>query len=1105
MKKRLLFTSMLMGSTAQAELPLPVFPECEAPYSEDVCPDDLDAEWWMISTIPEYAQDTIREAELDFGSGCWADQAWRVSTGNFSTLVAVGDSGIEWDNNHLVNKVFLNTRELPLPKWVVDGNVQYFETHDADGNGLVNVQDYAHDDRVPWEAGVEVADDRLDASDLIAVFSDGVDDDGNGYVDDIAGWDFFADDNDPWNTFDEGYGTHGSGVMEDVGAEGGDDNGKIGVCPNCALLPLRVGDTFVVDGGRVAEAIAYAADMDAAVMALAVGALSHPGLIEESIDYAHDQDMLLVGAAGDENSYHHNFPAVHGDFLYVHSVKNDSMDREDAYSFLNFFNCNNYGPRIDLVAQSPACATGAVAIISGVAGLVHSIAEDLGVSLDVDELRTILVQAGDDIWLTPEEVARAETYPSSEGWDPFYGYGRINAARAVNRVVEGDIPPVARITSPEWFELVDPSQRPSISVAVSARAERSTSYSWTLSWGGGWEPTEWTAIDGGTGSDRLEELSVPFDLSTVPVEALLPPERDEGVLDRVERVHKPAVTFLLTVTDAEGRSSESRRTIYVYEDNDLLSGFPQRLEGSGESSPVLADFDGDGVFEVAVGGTSGQIRVLNGQGRDLPGWPVWTDPIASVQNHADAASYQTGAVDVDAREPVSSTVAVGDLDGDGDVELVAAGGYGRVYAFHSNGELVEGFPLSLIRRQPEEFDTQHTYDNGFLGAPTLIDLDGDRDLEIVLPGMDSRLYVWHHTGEDFANYPIEVCHPENCGSRGARIITSVSVGDLEGDGDLDFVFGGNETTGGDKYSVTHAFDALSGAALPGWPIKDAGLVNEAALLPLIGKGHPASVALGDLDQDGTLEIVDAIMLGQTDVLDHQGEVFLDLAYAADKYGVKSDSNEPSFVAMSANPALGDVNGDGVLDPVMGGAGTYAVISLALSTAIDFQHVLGGWDGATGEFLEGWPRQVEDFQFLVAPAIADVSGDGEPEVIYTSAGYVVGAWDASGRIPEGWPKFTGQWVLGSPAVGDITGDGYLDVVTTTREGWIFAWSTQGRADQPVQWASMHHDAQNTGNAHTDIPAQAGPAAEGCCKSKQGPEHAWVLGPFLVFFLGRRREA
>ena len=46
----------------QAEVPLPVFPECEAPYLDEVCPDDLDAEWWMISTIPEYAQDNIREA-----------------------------------------------------------------------------------------------------------------------------------------------------------------------------------------------------------------------------------------------------------------------------------------------------------------------------------------------------------------------------------------------------------------------------------------------------------------------------------------------------------------------------------------------------------------------------------------------------------------------------------------------------------------------------------------------------------------------------------------------------------------------------------------------------------------------------------------------------------------------------------------------------------------------------------------------------------------------------------------------------------------------------------------------------------------------------------
>ena len=125
--------------------------------------------------------------------------------------------------------------------------------------------------------------------------------------------------------------------------------------------------------------------------------------------------------------------------------------------------------------------------------------------------------------------------------------------------------------------------------------------------------------------------------------------------------------------------------------------------------------------------------------------------------------------------------------------------------------------------------------------------------------------------------------------------------------------------------------------------------------------------------------------------------------------------------MSNNPAFGDLDCDGVPDPIMGGAGTYALVGLALTHAIDFQHVLGGWSGSTGAFFSGWPQQVEDFQFLVAPAVADVSGDGWPEVIFASGGYLVHAADKDGDTPAGWPKFTGQWLLGSPAVGDIDGE------------------------------------------------------------------------------------
>ena len=155
-------------------------------------------------------------------------------------------------------------------------------------------------------------------------------------------------------------------------------------------------------------------------------------------------------------------------------------------------------------------------------------------------------------------------------------------------------------------------------------------------------------------------------------------------------------------------------------------------------------------------------------------------------------------------------------------------------------------------------------------------------------------------------------------------------------------------------------------------------------------------------------------------------------------------------------------GDGLPDPIQGGAGALWLASLAMTQHYDFQHAVVAWSGVTGEVLPGWPRQIEDIQFFVAPAVADVSGDGNAEAIYGSGGYMLYAWDGEGQIADGWPKFTGHWILGAPAIGDIDGDGYVDVVISTREGWLFAWSTDGHADQQIGWGSIHHDNQNTGD-------------------------------------------
>ena len=129
-------------------------------------------------------------------SGVRADSAWKYSTGDPDTVVAVLDTGIRWQESELVNKVRLNASELPPPK---QANGTDCGSDDCNGDGSFDVRDFANDPRVTQAAGDTESDSILDASDLIATFSNGDDADGNGFVDDIAGWDFFDDDNDPFD------------------------------------------------------------------------------------------------------------------------------------------------------------------------------------------------------------------------------------------------------------------------------------------------------------------------------------------------------------------------------------------------------------------------------------------------------------------------------------------------------------------------------------------------------------------------------------------------------------------------------------------------------------------------------------------------------------------------------------------------------------------------------------------------------------------------------------------------------------------------------------------------------------------------------------------
>ena len=152
---------------------------------------------YLFSKIP---QCTPNAQDPEGSAGMFVDRAWReFTTGNPQTVIAYIEGGINWRNSvpELANKVFLNARELPAPTTPVNDGVlnarDYGDTPDSNGNGIV------------------------DPEDIIVRFSNGTDSDRNGYVDDISGWDFYNDQNDP-ATLDSAY-NHANGQMEQAAAQ----------------------------------------------------------------------------------------------------------------------------------------------------------------------------------------------------------------------------------------------------------------------------------------------------------------------------------------------------------------------------------------------------------------------------------------------------------------------------------------------------------------------------------------------------------------------------------------------------------------------------------------------------------------------------------------------------------------------------------------------------------------------------------------------------------------------------------------------------------------------------------------------------------------------
>ncbi len=283
----------------------------------------------------------------------------------------------------------------------------------------------------------------------------GIDDDNNGYVDDIIGWDFLANSNKPWD-FD-GHGTVVTGII----AAAHNDVGIAGINPRVKIMVLKAVNNFgTTRASFLANAIVYAVDNGAQVINISVGGPHESRIERAAIEYAHQAGVLIVAAAGNEGIELDDFgPGGNDKVLTVGATFVD--DRAAAFS--------NFGNKVDLVApgvdvlslrarytdanfrpdadEGGEYAVGdnyvgtdkrylhvsgtsfSTPIVAGIASLMLS----KNPALTADEVRRVLLQTATDV-----------EFP---GKDKYTGHGMVNAQVALG--VEPDFSVTAKITKVE--------------------------------------------------------------------------------------------------------------------------------------------------------------------------------------------------------------------------------------------------------------------------------------------------------------------------------------------------------------------------------------------------------------------------------------------------------------------------------------------------------------------------------------------------------------------------------------------------------------------------------------------------------------------------------
>jgi len=339
------------------------------------------------------------------------ESAWAVTTGSTSVVVAIIDSGVDYLHPDLASRIGYNLAEL---------------------------------------YGIP-----------------GVDDDLNGYVDDVAGWNFADKNNIPAPGTD--HGTHVAGI---IGAVANNSIGIAGLDWNCLLFPVRVlnasGSGLTAD---IIQGVYYSSYMGCKVINMSLGGPpdADPTSYLLALNFARLNGSLVVAAMGNKNVGAPYLPAASVDVMAVGAT--DTLDQRWVW---NDSSGSNYGSHIDVCAPGdhifstipcPSCPVGlydwktgtsmAAPHVSALAALLLSVRP----TLTPDSLYFYIASGVDDQVGAPSE--------DTPGWDQYHGWGRINAYRSLSLLTTTDVEEIAEGNSiPASFALLQNYPNPFNSATV---------------------------------------------------------------------------------------------------------------------------------------------------------------------------------------------------------------------------------------------------------------------------------------------------------------------------------------------------------------------------------------------------------------------------------------------------------------------------------------------------------------------------------------------------------------------------------------------------------------------------------------------------------------